>query len=280
MLLLEAKPVRERILAEVHRRASAFRASRGRAPSLRVVLVGNDPASEVYVRNKASTAAAHGVDAQTIRFESNIAADKLRAAVEKLNDDPSVDGILIQRPLPVLASGDDSLCEWVSPEKDVDGFHPTNLGNLVLGRPGFVPCTPSGILALLKHYQVPISGSVACVVGRSPIVGRPMAALLVNESATVLTAHSRTKDLARWTAQADLLIVAAGKPGLITGQHIKPGAVVVDVGIHRDSSGTLRGDVDFESASRVASALTPVPGGVGPMTIALLLHNTLLAARA
>lgn len=278
MLLLKAKPVADAIKAHLKKEVRQFQESAGRAPKLVVILVGEDPASIIYTSKKTKTAEELGFESETMRLPASTDPSELKRVVERLNADAATDGILIQRPLPKSYDEKEVLL-WVNPEKDVDAFHPENLGRLNEGLPGLVSCTPSGVMELLKHYEIEISGRTACVVGRSIIVGKPMAALLLRENATLIQCHSKTADLEKFTKQADILVAAAGKPGLITGKHIKPGAVVVDVGIHRTQEGKLVGDVDFETASKVASAITPVPGGVGPMTITMLLKNTLQAAR-
>jgi methylenetetrahydrofolate dehydrogenase (NADP+)/methenyltetrahydrofolate cyclohydrolase len=275
--LLAAKPVLERKKAELLARVDAVKKKRGTPPGLSVVLVGEDPASQVYVRNKGLRAQEHGMKSDTHVLPASATPNEVRALVEKLNRDPKVDGILIQRPLPKTFI-EEEVAYWVTPSKDVDAFHPENVGRLVLGLPCFAPCTPAGVMTLLQHYGIPVRGKTACVVGRSSIVGKPMASLLLQADATVLQAHSRTQDLPQVTRQADILVVAAGKKGLLGREHVKPGAVVVDVGMHRDPDGKLMGDVRFDEVAPHASAITPVPGGVGPMTILTLLENTVLSA--
>lgn len=277
MLVLKALPVLEQIRSNVRTRSLAFQAKSGRKPKLAVVLVGNDPASVIYTTKKGDAALAAEMEHISIKFPETAKPEEVFAALQKLNNDPTVDGILIQRPLPASFKEEEVLY-WVKPEKDVDAFHPENTGRLVLGLPCFRPCTPAGVLEILDHYKIPIEGKIACVVGRSSIVGKPMAALLLNRHATVLHVHSKTKDLRSITTQADILVVAAGKMGLIDATFIKPSATVIDVGIHRTPQNKVVGDVNFDSASSVASALTPVPGGVGPMTISILLQNTVFAA--
>jgi methylenetetrahydrofolate dehydrogenase (NADP+) / methenyltetrahydrofolate cyclohydrolase len=260
-----------------------FEARAGRKAGLAVVLVGEDPASQVYVRSKGKAT----LEAGMASFEHRLAVDTpeadLLALVEALNADPSVDGILVQLPLPAQMD-EDKVIAAISPAKDVDGFTVVNAGRLAVGLPGFVPCTPLGCLMLLKHQLGDLSGLDAVVIGRSNIVGKPMAQLLLQESCTVTIAHSRTRNLADVVRRADIVIAAVGRPEMIKGDWLKPGATVIDVGINRlpptqdQPKGRLVGDVDFEQASRVAGAITPVPGGVGPMTIAVLLRNTLVAA--
>ncbi len=249
-------------------------------PGLATVLVGDDPASHSYVRGKRVDAAEVGIESIHHEMSADVPEHELRDLVARLNEDDSVDGILVQLPLPGHLDSE-GVGEAIDPAKDVDGLHPHNLGLLVLGRPGLRPCTPSGIMRILDHYGIEVAGKSAVIVGRSFLVGRPLAVMLAARGvdATVSVAHSRTSDLAEVTARADLLVAAAGTPGLITAEHVKPGAVVIDVGINRTDSG-LVGDVDFESVVEVAGAITPVPGGVGPMTRAMLLVNTLNAAEA
>lgn len=249
-------------------------------PGLATVLVGDDPASYSYVRGKRADAAEVGIESIHHEMPADVPEDELRGLVARLNEDDSVDGILVQLPLPGHLDSE-GVVEAIDPAKDVDGLHPCNLGLLVLGRPGLRPCTPSGIMRILDHYGIEVAGKSAVIVGRSFLVGRPLAVMLAARGidATVSVAHSRTSDLRDVTVRADLLVAAAGMPGLITAEHVNPGAVVVDVGINRTDSG-LVGDVDFASVVEVAGAITPVPGGVGPMTRAMLLVNTLKAAEA
>jgi methylenetetrahydrofolate dehydrogenase (NADP+) / methenyltetrahydrofolate cyclohydrolase len=246
-------------------------------PGLAVVLVGDDPASAVYVRSKDRAAAAAGFASRTIRLPADTSEQALVTHVAQLNADPAVDGILVQLPLPPHIPPQ-AVVEAIDPGKDVDGFHPLNVGRLAVGEPAMVPCTPAGVMRLLSHAGVALEGARAVVVGRSTIVGRPMASLLLAANATVIMGHSRTRDLAAECRRADIIVAAAGKPGLIRGDWIAPGATVIDVGINRLADGSLRGDVAFQEAIARAGAITPVPGGVGPMTIACLLENTLTAA--
>ena len=274
---LLAKPVAEEIKAETRDRAIRFAQARGRKPKLVVVLVGDNPASMIYVSSKGKTADTLGISSETLTFPATATAAEIQAAVSKLNADPHVDGILIQRPLPP-AFREEEVLYWVHPSKDVDAFHPENTGRLSLGLPCFIPCTPAGIMELLRFYKIETRGKIACVVGRSSIVGKPMATLLLRADATVLHAHSRTPDLRSLCRQADIVVAAIGKAKMIDASYVRQGAVVVDVGINRDAAGKVVGDVDFEAVSQVASAVTPVPGGVGPMTIAMLMKNTVFAA--
>lgn len=267
-----AAALRGRIAAQV----ATLRKAGARAPGLAVVLVGDDPASAVYVRNKHKATIAAGMASFEYRLPADTAQDELMALVASLNADPAVDGILVQLPLPPQIDADAVLLT-IDPDKDVDGFHPVNAGRLATGLPGFVPCTPLGCVMLLKDQIGDLAGLEAVVVGRSNIVGKPLAQLLIAESCTVTVAHSKTRDLAGVIRRADIVVAAVGRPEMIKGEWIKPGAVVIDVGINRTEAG-LVGDVDFGGAASVASAITPVPGGVGPMTIACLLRNTLVSA--
>jgi methylenetetrahydrofolate dehydrogenase (NADP+)/methenyltetrahydrofolate cyclohydrolase len=281
--ILDGKALAEAIRGEVRGGVAAFRAAHGRAPGLDVVLVGDDPASALYTRNKEKASTEVGMRGQLHVLPPSAPEVDVVALVRRLNDDPGVDGILVQLPLPKPLDAQRVL-DAVDPRKDVDGFHPVNAGMLLLGRPGaLVACTPLGCMRLLALAGAPLEGAHAVVVGRSIIVGKPMAQLLLAANATVTAAHSRTRDLPGLCRQADVLVVAVGKPELVRGDWIKPGAVVVDVGMNRvpaaDGKTRLRGDVAFDEAKEVASAITPVPGGVGPMTIAMLLANTLEAAR-
>lgn len=273
-----AKPVLEKIQNELRENTARFQSKHGRAPRLSVILVGQDPASVIYTRKKGETAVSLGMEHETIQLPATATPAEVKATVDRLNADPTVDGILIQRPLP-KSFIEEEVVYWVSPDKDVDAFHPENTGRLVLGLPCFQPCTPAGVMQLLNFYGIDPAGKIACVLGRSSIVGKPMASLLLQANATVLQCHSRTPNLSSITRQADILVVAIGKAELIGAEHLKPGAVVIDVGIHRKApDGKICGDVKFAEAEPHVSAITPVPGGVGPMTIAILLQNTLKAA--
>ena len=271
--LIDGKAVAASLRAALAMRVAAlpFR------PGLAVVLVGDDPASAVYVRNKDRAAASVGIAARTIRLPADTAQAALLAQVAALNADPAVDGILVQLPLPRHLDARDVIAA-IDPAKDVDGLHPVNAGRLADGDPMLVPCTPLGVMKLLAAHSVPLRGARALVLGRSNLVGRPVAALLLNADTTVTVAHSRTLDLAEECRRADILVAAVGRPELVRGDWLKPGAVVIDVGINRQNDGSLVGDVAFAEAQAVASAITPVPGGVGPMTIACLLDNTVEAA--
>ncbi|HZG85128.1 bifunctional methylenetetrahydrofolate dehydrogenase/methenyltetrahydrofolate cyclohydrolase FolD [Paenibacillus sp.] len=250
----------------------------GVRPGLAVILVGEDPASQVYVRNKEKTCIDLGMHSEVHRLPADTPQADLIALIEKLNASDAIHGILVQKPLPGQID-EKAVIGAIAVEKDVDGFHPISIGNLLIGDEGFVPCTPAGVIELLRAYDIPLEGKRAAIIGRSNIVGKPMAALLIRENATVTVCHSRTANLPEVTREADIVIAAIGRPNMVTAEYIKPGAVVIDVGINRLPSGKLAGDVDFESAKEVASAITPVPGGVGPMTIALLMKNTVESAR-
>ena len=272
--IIDGKAAAAELNAAAREKAEVLR-SRGIDPHLAVILVGENAASQTYVRSKERACQNAGIRSTVLRLPETCTAEELEERIQALNDDPGVHGILVQLPLPGHLDSD-RILEKIAPEKDVDGFHRVNMGSLVLNRPGFVPCTPLGIMHLLERSGINPCGKHAVVVGRSHIVGRPMALLLLSADATVTVCHSRTGDLASYTRQADILIAAAGKPGIIKPDMVKPGAVVIDVGINR-VDGKLTGDVD-EGVRDVAGYLTPVPGGVGPMTVAMLLQNTLQAA--
>lgn len=277
MIDLKAKLVNEKLRNSIARRVQKFKDLSGRSPKLSVILVGEDPASVVYTNKKGESAQKLGMEHETFRFPTTTSPEEVYKKVEELNHDPHVDGILIQRPLP-SSYIEDEVVYWIDPKKDVDAFHPENTGRLVLGLECFKPCTPAGVMELLKHYDISPAGKLACVIGRSPIVGKPMHALLLQANATVVHCHSRTKNLKELTRQADIVVAAAGRPKLFGADYFKDGAVVVDVGIHRMENGKLCGDVDPEGLDQKLSALTPVPGGVGPMTITILLENTVASA--
>lgn len=274
--LLNGKAVAKAVRAEVRVAAGRLRAQ-GLAPGLRVVLVGEDPASEVYVKNKDRAATKAGFEVGTHRLPAETSQGDLLALVDQLNGDPAVHGILVQLPLPRGLDADE-VVRRLDPAKDVDGLHPENVAALQTGQPGLVPCTPAGCIELLDRAEIPIEGRRAVVLGRSMLVGKPVAALLLARNATVTVAHSRTRDLPELCRQADILVAAVGRPEMVQGDWIRPGAAVLDVGINRLEDGRLVGDVDFQSALGRAGWLTPVPGGVGPMTIAMLLKNTAWAA--
>lgn len=249
-------------------------AKRDIKPGLAVILVGDDAASQVYVRNKVAACQAIGVHSRVYRLAADTPEQKVLEELKLLNNDSEINGILVQLPLPKHID-EDKILETISPEKDVDGFHKINVGAMVIGRARFYPCTPHGVMKLLEYYGITIEGRHAVVVGRSNIVGKPMALMLLEKGATVSICNSKTPDLASFTRQADIVVVAVGKSKVLSGDMIKPGAAVIDVGINRLPDGSLTGDVDFESVREVAGFLTPVPGGVGPMTITMLLENTI-----
>ena len=278
-VVLDGKAVAAKVRAEVAARALTFTAQYGRRPGLAVVQVGEDPASTVYVRNKRRSCVETGIESFAHDLPATTREAELLALITTLNHDPAVDGILVQMPLP---RGLDSnrIIDAIDPKKDVDGLHPTNAGLLMVGRPGLRACTPSGCMRLIAAAGCDPAGKHAVVVGRSILVGKPMALLLLEANATVTIAHSRTADLAATVGRADIVVAAVGRAHMIKGEWLKPGAVVIDVGTNKGADGKLTGDVEFEAARRVASAITPVPGGVGPMTIAFLLSNTVDAALA
>jgi len=282
--LIDGKAFSQTLVAKVGERAATLAAAIGRPPALAVVLVGDNAASAVYVRNKIEQTTAAGMRSIEHRLDADTGEAELLDLIDQLNRDDGVDGILVQLPLPDQID-EAAVINAITPEKDVDGFHVVNAGNLATGQPALVPCTPFGCLLLLQDEIGDLSGLNAVVVGRSNIVGKPMAQLLLQQNCTVTIAHSRTRDLAAVCAAADILVAAVGRPEMITGDFVKPGATVIDVGINRvpapergEGKFRLTGDVDFDSAAAVAGAITPVPGGVGPMTIACLLRNTLVAA--
>ncbi|MDY3114638.1 MAG: bifunctional methylenetetrahydrofolate dehydrogenase/methenyltetrahydrofolate cyclohydrolase FolD [Sutterella sp.] len=273
--IIDGKALATQLQEELRQRVATC-SQHGHQPGLAVILVGDNPASQVYVRNKIKACEAVGIRSIEIRLPAQTTEEELLAQVHALNEDPSVDGILVQLPLPAHLSSE-LIIQNISPEKDVDGFHVASAGALLTGRPGFRACTPYGVMKLLESAHVDLNGKHAVVVGRSNIVGKPQALMLLEKNATVTIAHSRTPDLAAVLKGADVVVAAVGRAKLITGDMLKPGAVVIDVGMNRDENGKLCGDVDFESAQAVASAITPVPGGVGPMTIAMLMTNTVEA---
>jgi len=274
--IIDGKAVAAQFRKEIKTECEALK-EKGVTPGLAVILVGEDPASHIYVRNKERACEKAGIRSTVIRLPEDTAQQELEETICQLNEDPEVDGILVQLPLPKGLNERKALA-LIDPDKDVDGFHAHNMGALVAGAPGFVACTPKGCLKLIQSVCASIAGKEAVVIGRSIIVGKPMALLLLNENATVTVCHSKTADLSAHTKKADILVAAVGRPEMITGDMIKPGAIVIDVGINRVGD-KIVGDVCFDSASEVAGFITPVPGGVGPMTIAMLLHNTLESAK-
>lgn len=268
---IDGKAISLQIKDELKKQLEEIRAQGGKR-CLAVILVGEDPASKVYVGNKKKACEYIGIESRSYELPAETSQEELLGLIDKLNKDSEVDGILVQLPLPA-GLDERQVIRSIAPEKDVDGFHPVNVGSLLIGEPGYVSCTPAGVIQLLKRSGVEISGKECVVVGRSNIVGKPMAALLLRENGTVTVCHSRTKNLAEVCRRADILVVAVGKPRMIDASYIKEGAVVIDVGIHRMENGKLCGDVDFDSVEPHCSAITPVPGGVGPMTIAMLMNN-------
>jgi len=277
MTILDGKKLSQKIKEEVKIEAEEL-IKQGITPGLAVILVGNDPASQVYVGMKAKACKASGIYSIVHEFPETISEEELLDTINRINQNPNIHGLLIQLPLPKHIDTTKVL-EAVDPAKDVDGFHPYNVGRLVAGLDSFAPCTPLGVMEMFKEYNIDVKGLDACVVGASNIVGKPMQALLLNEFATVDICHIYTKDLAAHTKRADIVIVGVGKRNLITADMIKDGAIVVDIGINKTEDGKIVGDVDFENVSKKASYITPVPGGVGPMTIAMLLKNTIKAAK-
>ncbi len=278
MKLIDGKAISAQIKDELKEKTAALK-EKGITVTLAVILVGEDPASQVYVRNKKKACEYIGYNSLSYELPADTSEEKLLELVQELNDRSDVDGILVQMPLPKHID-EKKVINAIDPSKDVDGFHPVNVGALVIGEEGFVSCTPAGVIQLLKR-GVPdfdISGKECVIIGRSNIVGKPMSLLMLRENATVTVAHSRTKDLEAVCKRADIIIAAVGKAKVITADHVKEGAVVIDVGINRNVDGKLCGDVDFEAVSQIASAITPVPGGVGPMTIAMLMNNCYEAA--
>ncbi len=275
--IINGKLISQAIKDEVKQEVEAL-SGQGIMVTLAVVQVGNDPASTVYVNNKKKACEYTGIRSLSYTFPENAKQEELLSLIQELNSREDVNGILVQLPLPAHMDAD-SVIEAISPVKDVDGFHPQNVGALCIGKPGFVPCTPAGIIELLKRSGISIAGKECVVIGRSNIVGKPMALLLLRENGTVTIAHSRTEDLKTVAGRADILVAATGRAKMITSEYVKPGAAVIDVGMDRDENNKLCGDVDFDDVSRTAGAITPVPGGVGPMTIAMLMKNCLHAVR-
>lgn len=276
-VLIDGKLVSEKTRENIKGDVEAFKERYRAVPGLAVIVVGNDPASAVYVRNKHKACLSVGINSLQIELPEETTEEELLSKIDELNIDPAVNGILVQLPLPKHIS-EEEVTAKILPEKDVDAFHAENVGRIMMGNYDFLPCTPAGIIRLLEFYNVEILGKRCVVIGRSNIVGKPMALLLLEKHGTVTVCHSRTEGLAEITKEADIVVVAIGRPKFLTADMVKPGAVIVDVGINRGADGKLVGDVDFEKVSEIASYITPVPGGVGPMTITMLLKNTLLAA--
>ncbi|MEK4059577.1 MULTISPECIES: bifunctional methylenetetrahydrofolate dehydrogenase/methenyltetrahydrofolate cyclohydrolase FolD [Paenibacillus] len=275
--IISGKQVSDEIRIDIAREVTGL-AERGVKPGLAVVLVGEDAASQVYVRNKEKSSTQLGFHSEVHRLDASTSQEELLKLVAELNSRDDIDGILVQLPLPKHIE-EKAVIDAISVEKDVDGFHPINVGNLVIGDDSLLPCTPAGVIELIKRTGTELSGKHAVVIGRSNIVGKPVSLLLQRENATVTMCHSRTANIAELSRQADILVVAIGRANFIDGSYVKPGAVVIDVGMNRLDSGKLAGDVDYESAKEVAGYITPVPGGVGPMTITMLMSNTLIAAK-
>ncbi len=273
--IIDGKAISVAIKDEVKDKVATLNAS-GKKVCLAVIQVGNNPASTVYVGNKKKACAYCGIESLSYELSEDITQEELFELIDKLNDDKNVNGILVQLPLPKHID-EDKVTERITPIKDVDGFHPVNVGNLSIGKQGFISCTPYGIIKLLKYSNIDITGKHCVIIGRSNIVGKPMSMLLLKENGTVTIVHSKTKNMKELTKQADILVVAIGKPKFITKDYVKENAVVIDVGINRDENNKLCGDVDYEDVFDIASHITPVPGGVGPMTIAMLMNNCLEA---
>lgn len=273
MTVIDGKALAAKMQAALAEKTARLKAEKGLVPGLVVILVGEDPASQVYVRNKERSALAAGFKSEVVRVPASISEEELLELIERYNQDDAWHGILVQLPLPSHISEEKVLLA-IDPDKDVDGFHPTNMGKFWSGHPVMIPSTPAGIMEMFKEYQIDLEGKTALVIGRSNIVGKPMAQLLLDANATVTIAHSRTKNLAELARQADILVVAIGRGHFVTKEFVKPGAVVIDVGMNRDENGKLIGDVKYDEVAEVASHITPVPGGVGPMTITMLMEQT------
>ncbi|HFH9999593.1 TPA: bifunctional methylenetetrahydrofolate dehydrogenase/methenyltetrahydrofolate cyclohydrolase [Streptococcus suis] len=273
MTVIDGKALAAKMQAALAEKTAQLKAEKGLIPGLVVILVGENPASQVYVRNKERSALAAGFKSEVVRVPDTISEKELLALIERYNQDSEWHGILVQLPLPVHISEEKVLLA-IDPDKDVDGFHPTNMGKFWSGHPVMIPSTPAGIMEMFKEYQIELEGKTAVVIGRSNIVGKPMAQLLLDANATVTIAHSRTKNLPELARQADILVVAIGRGHFVTKEFVKPGAVVIDVGMNRDANGKLIGDVHYDEVAEVASYITPVPGGVGPMTITMLMEQT------
>ncbi|HFI0035870.1 TPA: bifunctional methylenetetrahydrofolate dehydrogenase/methenyltetrahydrofolate cyclohydrolase [Streptococcus suis] len=273
MTVIDGKALAAKMQAVLAEKTARLKAEEGLVPGLVVILVGEDPASQVYVRNKERSALTAGFKSEVVRVSASISEDELLELIERYNQDDAWHGILVQLPLPAHISEEKVLLA-IDPDKDVDGFHPTNMGKFWSGHPVMIPSTPAGIMEMFKEYQIDLEGKTALVIGRSNIVGKPVAQLLLDANATVTIAHSRTKNLAELARQADILVVAIGRGHFVTKEFVKPGAVVIDVGMNRDDNGKLIGDVKYDEVAEVASHITPVPGGVGPMTITMLMEQT------
>lgn len=281
-IIMDGKFVANELTEKLRPRIISLEKKLGITPCLTVILVGSNPASQIYVKNKRAKCKSLGIKSELLQIDSLISEDELLCVIEELNNNPECHGILVQLPIPDHINSD-KIIEAIIPEKDVDGFHPSNLGSLFAGNEKIIPCTPKGIIKLLEHYKIELSGKNAVVIGRSNIVGKPIASLLLNRNATVTICHSKTKNLAEFTRNADIIVSAVGKSGLIKEDMVKKGAIVIDVAINREDKegiSTIKGDVDFIPVSKKASMITPVPGGVGPMTIAMLMENLIELAEA
>ena len=277
--ILEGKVFAQQFREDAQKKVAALQKTYGVTPGLAVIIVGSNPASQVYVRNKHKSCEALGIYSEVIEMPETTTKEELIAKIDALNDDKKIHGILVQLPLPKqIAAHESEILERIRPEKDVDGFHPVNVGRLVTGEPGLVPCTPFGCLRMLELAGIPMDGQRAVIIGRSNIVGKPMLHLLLGKNATVTICHSHTQDLPSITREADILVAAVGRPKFVTADMVKPGATVIDVGINRIAPKKLVGDVDFEAVKEVAGAITPVPGGVGLLTVAMLMENVVRAA--
>lgn len=276
--IINGKIVAQKLRGDIAEEISKFKAEHGITPGLAVIVVGNDPASAVYVRNKHKACLDVGIESYQIELPQETTEEELLAKIEALNSDDSVNGILVQLPLPKHID-QERVINTILPEKDVDAFHPINVGKIMIGNYSFLPCTPAGVMELLKHYNITIQGKDCVVIGRSNIVGKPMSMLLMEKNGTVTVCHSKTQNISEICQRADIIVVAIGKPEFLRADMIKPGAVIIDVGINRTEDGRLVGDVAFDEVCNIASAVTPVPGGVGPMTITMLLKNTITAAK-
>ena len=276
-ILIDGKATALAMKAELKEKIDAFAEKNGFRPGLSVIIVGDDPASAVYVRNKENACAAVGIDSKTYRLPAEITEESLLSLIDRLNADSAVNGILVQLPLPKHIC-EEKIIAAIAPNKDVDAFHAENVGHIMIGNYRFLPCTPAGVMALLERYGIAVEGKHCVVIGRSNIVGKPQAMLLLEKNGTVTVCHSKTKNLADITRQADILVAAVGRANFVTADMVKEGATVIDVGINRLADGTLCGDVAFAEVEKKAYAITPVPGGVGPMTVTMLLYNTLTAA--
>lgn len=274
--IIDGKKISQEIKDELKEQVEALKKD-GKEIALAVIQVGTDPASSVYVGNKKKACTYIGIRSESYELPETVAQEELISLIERLNQDNKINGILVQLPLPEHIN-EDAVIKAISPAKDVDGFHPESVGALMIGQPGFLPCTPAGIIQLLKRSNIEITGKECVVIGRSNIVGKPMAVLLLRENGTVTVTHSKTKDLKAVCKRADILVAAVGKPRMITREYVKDGATVIDVGIHRNAENKLCGDVDYEDVFPIAGAITPVPGGVGPMTIAMLMNNCVSGA--